>query len=259
MSFKRAKVVMLPSEVSSDVKIILPNEEIRPNDWFINDLGTLLKCIGRSMEYIDFDGGFNTRPSLCKKVEFYNLYFTSCENIKKGFSGKAIVTVKDDTRIKYLVDVIVTEQNQCYCKGDRKFPFEYYAVNPIISTTDSSLLGEKISFKWMSIGLEEFKYPKPSRQFINKFIKEYLNGNTITEVLVEYESKNISDNEGFFNLNDVVKVNGRNNTITIKKINDSFTRKQHIENIKAFAKVFVANTETAYKQAEIDKWIDENI
>jgi len=38
-----------------------------------------------------------------------------------------------------------------------------------------------------------------------------------------------------------------------------YTREEHIANIKAFAEEFVANTDTAYKQADIDKWITENL
>ncbi len=38
-----------------------------------------------------------------------------------------------------------------------------------------------------------------------------------------------------------------------------YTKEEHIANIKAFAEEFVANTDTAYKQADIDKWITQNL
>ena len=40
---------------------------------------------------------------------------------------------------------------------------------------------------------------------------------------------------------------------------DRWNKEEHIASIKAFAKEFVANTETAYKQADIDKWISNNL
>ena len=96
--FKRAKVVMLPTNqqtkylmVYSDVEktkgklilnglkndeykeyqhlYIISDDEIKEGDWFINDLNQIKKCISRDTEgYIDFEGGFNTKPSSCKKI-----------------------------------------------------------------------------------------------------------------------------------------------------------------------------------------------
>lgn len=51
----------------------------------------------------------------------------------------------------------------------------------------------------------------------------------------------------------------KNNYITITKLKNSWSREEHISNIKAFAKEFVANTDTAYKQADIDNWILNNL
>lgn len=47
---------------------ITSNEEIKEGDWFIDDLNRIKKCTGTSQGYIDFEGGFNTKPSVCKKI-----------------------------------------------------------------------------------------------------------------------------------------------------------------------------------------------
>ena len=109
------------------------------------------------------------------------LYLLSDEEIKENYTGFAIVTVKDDPRIHYLVDVIISEKNQCYCKGDRKFSYQYYSVNPIIATTDSSL-----------------NLPQFHASFLEEYVKRY-NSKKSLEVEVEYSihgwdhSKNIND------------------------------------------------------------------
>ena len=95
---KRCKVVMLPTNektkylmVYSDVEktkgklilnglkndeykeyqnfYIISDDEIKEGDWFINDLNQIKKCTSRDTEgHIDFEGGFNTKPSSCKKI-----------------------------------------------------------------------------------------------------------------------------------------------------------------------------------------------
>ena len=49
------------------------------------------------------------------------LYITNDEEVNN--KDQVIVTVKDDTRIKYLTNIIVKETNQIYCKGDTKYSF----------------------------------------------------------------------------------------------------------------------------------------
>ena len=76
--------------------------------------------------------------------------------------------------------------------------------------------------------------PQPSQQFIQKFVEEYNRGNIITNVLVEYEL--ISNEEYFLNtinpdddvpyFDERLKISHKDNTITIKKVKDSYTREQ---------------------------------
>ena len=76
--------------------------------------------------------------------------------------------------------------------------------------------------------------PQPSEQFIQKYIEEYNRGNIITDVLVEYEL--ISNEEYFLNtinpdenvpyFDENLKINPKYNTISIKKVKDSYTKEE---------------------------------
>ena len=128
---------------------------------------------------------------------------------------------------------------------------------PIIATTDTSLrrMGDA-GIVDIALGLEISYIPE---SFIKYFIEEYNKGNVITKVMVEYVQV---PNSVFIQVLEApyiqLKINS-DNTINIKPIKNSWNREEHIANIKAFSKVFVANTDTAHKQADIDKWIEENL
>ena len=104
--------------------------------------------------------------------------------------------------------------------------------------------------------------PQPSQQFIQKFVEEYNKGNIITDVLVEYEL--ISNEEYFGNtvnpdddvpyFDERLKINPKDNTITIKKVKDSYT-KEEVENL-----IYTAMKDRCYTTiAEWKKWIEENL
>lgn len=107
-----------------------------------------------------------------------HLYITSDEEIKEGFTGFAIVTVKDDSRIHYLVTIIITEQNQCYCEEDRKFSFQYYSVKSLITTTHNL---DTTGYKTIPAFV-----PFIPHSFIQLFIDKYNRGGVITKIKVEY-------------------------------------------------------------------------
>jgi hypothetical protein len=118
-------------------------------------------------------------------------------------------------------------------------------VKKIIASTD----------KTMSLG-------EPSPQFIQKYAEEYNKRNVIKEVNIEFYfyvtnedwSKNPVQLSGYY----TPKID-KNNFITTTKIKDNWDKKELIDIIKSFADQFVANTDTAYKQAEIDNWIEDTI
>ena len=182
---------------------IISDDEIKEGDWFINDLNQIKKCTSRDTEgYIDFEGGFNTKPSSCKKI---------------------------------------------------------------IAATDSSLW--RPSHKYAS---DVILLPQPSQQFIEKFIEEYNRGNVITDVLVEYNyNPDLDNNWDLTKTNDIfkfntkkefndyvnsVKINPKDNTITIKKVKDSWNREE-VENL-----IYSAMKDRCYTTvSEWRKWLEENL
>ena len=112
--------------------------------------------------------------------------------------------------------------------------------------------------------------PQPSQQFIEKYIEEYNKGNVITDVLVEYEL--ISNEEYFGNtvnpdddvpyFDEKLKINPKYNTITIKKLKDSYSREEVIEfgnKVKEYCKDGWKLDSLHRVFFEWDKWVEENL
>ena len=133
----------------------------------------------------------------------------------------------------------------------------------VLATTDTSLIAlygsDEEGYRKMRDGL-----PQPSKQFIEKYIEEYNKGNVITDILIEYEL--ISNEEYFGNTvnpdNDVpyfdekLKINPKDNTITIKKIKDSYSREEVIELLKDIASDANRDSDFSFNT---NKWIEENL
>ena len=167
-----------------------------------------------------------------------HLYIISDDKIKKDdyyilFTDKALTVLK--------------------CTGDG----DYFNCKKIIATTDTSLT---IKHK-CSPYLRDWNLPQPSQQFIEKFIEEYNKGNIITDVLVEYETlKTTANNKHFgeghiYSITNKLKINPKDNTITIKKLKDSWNKEEIIKLIKSFAN----NYQYASNDIGYNKWIEENL
>jgi len=183
MSFKRGKVVMLPT-----------NEK------------ALLSLWGKWL----FNGTDSNREP---KPINQHLYITSDDKIKKD---------DDVLFVKYgTIHKAVHDNHFEFIKGDCK---------KIIATTDSSLTTGK--------GLDSFSgkpdtLPQPSQSFIEKYVEKYNKGNIITDVLVEY-GFTINKSLGHFNQyrEYFLKVNPKDNTITIKKVKNSWNKEELYNEIK---------------------------
>ena len=139
--------------------------------------------------------------------------FDENETGKLIYSDSNIRTPTQLQHLYIILDDEIKEDDWCI-DSDRNifqhknhFPISI-GQRKIIATTDDSL------------GL-----PQPSQQFIQKYIEAYNKGNIITDVLVEYE----------YLLDDMVvlpywklKVNPKDNTITIKKVKENFTKNEVI-------------------------------
>jgi hypothetical protein len=207
-----------------------------------------------------FDPDYTTHKSL-PNGSYQHLYITSNE---KPIDGDWCY--KNDVKGK--IFKWIPTDNDWY-KDSKK----------IVATTDKSLLLPNINFKnWDG---KTRNLPSPSDGFIKKFIERYNAGNTITEVMVEYEDDysipciipatdcekfqlNIGDCKGCIHSALKLKVDS-NNCITITAVKDSWTRKEVMQLcFQAFIQHKVVDGKITPSAAEelhepFNKWIEENL
>jgi len=134
----------------------------------------------------------------------------------------------------------------------------------VLATTDKSLtyLLEPHKDEYGDTRYNKFQeLPQPSQLFIEKYVEEYNKGNIITEIMVEYEKANIRNVLGVeiydSMKDDILKVNPKDNTITIKKVKDNWTREELMEEYKNLllkAKSFSSGPHISVE--DINKWIE---
>lgn len=207
--FKKIKVVMLPT-----------NREASVGDLFICS-GVLMKPIA----YRESAENLRTDPKYWMPQ---NLYFLSDEEIKEG-----------DWKYQKALGKVMRHDGGYY---------NFQVENKIIATTDMALKLEAGDEGWKSIdgGWNEYKpiykqLPQPSQSFIEKYVEEYNKGNIITEVMVEYDTYPLGPNGNVigtdkpypynglisnFEIKYGLKINPKDNTITIKKVKDSWNKEE---------------------------------
>ena len=187
---------------------------------------------------------------------YFNLYIISDDKIKLFdwvYNNKENIVEQITSKTQLIFVLEENKENQTFKK--------------IIATTDSSLW--RPSHKYAS---DVILLPQPSQQFIEKFIEEYNRGNVITDVLIEYEL--ISNEEYFGNtvnpdddvpyFDERLTINPKNNTITIKKVKDSWNRGEVIKLCKQ-AFLLYKSDNSGYPglikstQEKENKWIEENL
>ena len=156
-----------------------------------------------------------------------NLYIISDDEIKEG-----------DWFINLLDNSIHQATNWIYVSTCKK----------IIATTDTSLIENIEMIGTGSTYL--FKLPQPSQQFIEKYIESYNKGKVITDVLVELKSS------GLHYFNEDLRINPKDNTITIKKLKDSWNREEVIELMKKYC---IDIHRYTINSNDFNKWIEENL
>jgi len=222
--FKRAQVVMLPANNRSIIAI--------------NDMSGL---IYDKTQFVKID----------QHIIPQHLYIISDDEIKEG---------------EYYYNNLYNDIRQCSSK--EKYQTERYINNPleknrnkkIIATTNTSL---KIDNPNYDIGkLAYITLPQPSQQFITKYIESYNKGEVITDVLVEYLNE-LADFQNTFNThtnqfnlkNNVLKVNPKDNTITIKKLKDNWSREEVITLLRNLHLDYIEGN----NNKGLNKWIEENL
>ena len=128
----------------------------------------------------------------------------------------------------------------------------------VLASTDTSL---KINSELNNDNSIKFQLPQPSQQFIEKYIESYNKGEVITDVLVEYDSynKNMLPETGE-NINIMEyypKVNPKDNTITIKKLKDSWNKEEVNELLFKIANYVQSDQQTA--DLLTNDWIKDNL
>lgn len=175
----------------------------------------------KSLQY--FPNTYWSNGDLSKR----HLYFLSNEEIKEG---DWCINSYDNRTWKY-------EPSPC--------PLPYWGnkdtLTKIIATTNTSL-----------------RLPQPSKEFIQAFITAYNEYEPITKVLVEMEG--IESSREFTPITYQLKLNS-SNEITIKKIKDSWTRKEMFD-CWLYSKGLVLREETDQikrERIQFNKWIEQNL
>lgn len=183
--------------------------------------------------------------------ECQHFFITSDEEIKEG-DWIYHLSRKEVFRIHHFDS---SNNNKTIVTSDKDFlelPNRFIEVlvsdcRKIIATTDTSL------------GL-----PQPSQQFIEKYIEEYNKGNQIEKVMVKYETSQITKQEWFQEAPYRVKYDittlkvKSDNTITIRKIKDSWSRE---EVIKLCRSAYLHGEQGALNihYQTFKQWIEENL
>jgi len=227
--FKKAQVVKLPTNEKSDLGL------------------TFLYGETVFDQYSQCSSELQSRFS-----KFFNLYIISDDKIEDGdwyFDGTDLIHQK-------------SQYNDGLVDGNSD-------AKKVIATTDTSL---KVK-QWLDYADDSvnISLPQPPQQFIEKFIEEYNKGDVIKDVLVEYES-NLYESFGsgkywedapvtmkkFLDKDDdYLKINPKDNTITIKKLKESWNREEFIQLIKEFRNGLLPTTQVEIEYT--NKWIEENL
>jgi len=213
--FKRAKVIMLPTEEQTKLWISKGTNILRD----LSNIIGMKQAIGQHIYIISDDE--------IKEGDWY-LQYGNLSGWKLLQSRKDISLFEKDKKI------ISTNDKTCH------------------KNCNCSIVCTKRCEKLL---------PEPSQQFITKYIESYNKGEIITDVLVEYEKATYDkwfDNGGQ-PVFDTIKVNPKDNTITIRKNKDSWNREEHRVNIMYCLSLFATErglTPTSKEMKIVNEWGD---
>lgn len=134
----------------------------------------------------------------------------------------------------------------------------------IIATTDNTIKFPERFPPFVTL-------PQIPKSFIEVFISEYNKGNIITDVMVEYEDKGHNMYNKITNTTKWIemlepKINPKDNTITIRKIKDSWNIKEmeeiHVSVVKQGCLYEGGTWSKEHERLvrlEFNKWIEENL
>lgn len=205
--FKRAKVVMLPTnQKAPEGTLYLQHNQLRISQ------GSITNAINQNKNN--------------KSVNHQHLYILSDEEIKAGYLA---MNMYNNTNTIFKITKVLADGYEGQKLNE---PNIFYGLSKtlkkIIATTDSSLTTDGFSTQLEPNTYIQRPLPQPSQSFIEKYVEKYNKGEQITDILVEYEfdvSRKpfaIGSNPEHYNL----KVNLKDNTITIKPVKENWNRSE---------------------------------
>jgi len=224
---KKYKVVMLPTEKAINKDSI---------------------CTRAGKLAFSFD-----EPLTLKNWKRIELFITSDDEIKVGdyfLADNRMTTTQNEGNPKWVLCICtkVSDTGWIYCNEFPEQGFNGDWCKKVIACTDKST-----------------NLPRPSEGFLFKLITEHNKGIKIDEVMVEYCILfNQPPDTGDHSIGEYLKINPKDNTITIKKVKDSYTREEVYNLISEFADYCDGlyrpytrdNMEAFYAK---DKWLEEKI
>jgi len=210
--FKKARCLLLPTKEKAPIILGITNK------LFSNDSESRFRRI--------------------QNATFHHLYIISADEeiIKSNLKiGDYIHTINIPIeQVKEIIKDYSTQRGYEWLiitnNGNQYKPIEIRGK--VIASTDKLAL-EPYMGHYEGIDCTNY-LPQPSQSFIEKYITEYNKGSVIENVLVEYEFdwSLEEDTINFPNL----KVNPKDNTISIKKVKDSWSREELSEETTSFMK-----------------------
>ena len=248
--FKKCKIIALTTEKSSQIQ--------RKNAFFPSSGLTKADIASIPKEGTLY---FYRQPFKYENNKFWKsvfLYILSDEEIKEG-DIYVIFNQKGEIHSWHKADSFIT--NEWKLK-----PYSNYCKK-VIATTDPSLTIDIENYTEGTVTHASYRKPLPRPS--DSFIKKYCELGGIDEVLVEYYEdgyklketewggwKKDLDNYQLF-----LKV-APDNTITIRSVNDSWSREEVINKIKKFndeAMLIAGIASKVLNNDSLDKWIEENL
>jgi hypothetical protein len=240
--FNKAMVLMLPTSHS--------------NIALTNSIKEYAIGSHRSDDYLQGGGKWIYQSDMSGECKPQHLYIISNDEIKEGdWCLTGLKIVRQCNGFTYSQDG-KTVNGYTFTDGTAD---TFSSCKKIIATTDTSLT---VNTYYEIEGNQKIQLTEPHQEFIEQYIKYYNNGNIITDVLVKYEKcshktcNNGCDSQMCRNKHHKPKINLKNNTITIKTIN------QKGKHILKFVKDFISefpNENLEYLQLRAESWIEQNL
>ncbi len=146
---------------------------------------------------------------------------------------------------------------------DNEAELERYAKNKVkhnvkkvLASTENLVIEKPYISVYLGKTSTYSPIPKLSKSFIDKFVEKFNKREKITDVMVEFED--LCKTKTYISLNGQrIKVSEKDNTITISKVKDSWTREEvHSPMMEAWIR---GEADNSLDFRVREKWIEENL